>query len=167
MYLRGRGEYMEIVKIPRMQKQEYDRLIHENHICRIAFQGEDGPYIAPFMYIFDGRYLYFLSTRYGKKIGLFRKNPSVAVEIEQYARDLSTYTFVTLRGCLEEVAGKETKRSIKERFAAMLRERNLSASIMAALGHDPRDPPEALVREDRTMVWKLTGVREIVALKNR
>jgi nitroimidazol reductase NimA-like FMN-containing flavoprotein (pyridoxamine 5'-phosphate oxidase superfamily) len=157
---------MEIVRIPRMQKQEYDRLIEENHVCRIAFQGEDGPYIAPFMYTFDGRYLYFLSTKYGKKIALFQKNPSVAVEIERYAPDLSSYTFITLRGRLEEIGGAGAKKSIREGFARMIRSRNLSPRIMAALGHDPMDPPEALARGDRTMVWKLTGVREIVALKN-
>ena len=158
---------MEIVRIPHMQKREYDRLIEENHLCRIAFQGEDGPYIAPFMYTFDGRYLSFLSTKYGKKIGLFQKNPSVAVEIERYAPDLSSYTFVTLRGRLEEIGGAGEKKAIREGFARMIRNRKLSASIMAALGHDPRDPPEALVREDRTMVWRLVGVREIVALKNQ
>lgn len=156
---------MEIVKIPRMKKQEYDRVIEENHVCRIAFLGPEYPYIAPFMYVFDGRYIYFLSTKYGKKIDLFRSEPSVAVEIERYAPDLSSYTFVTLQGRLEEVADDE-KKGIKESFAAMIRNRSLSANILAALGHEPNDPPEALVREDRTMVWRLTNVREIVALKN-
>ena len=158
---------MEIVKIPRMPREEYDRLIRKNHLCRIAFQGEEHPYIAPFIYVFDGHYLYFLSTKYGKKIDLFRKSPSVAVEIEEYSSDLSAYSFVTLRGRLEEVAGKEAKRSIKEHFAALIKGGGLSPGIMAAFGHDPRDPPQALVREERTLVWRLTGVREIVALKNR
>jgi nitroimidazol reductase NimA-like FMN-containing flavoprotein (pyridoxamine 5'-phosphate oxidase superfamily) len=31
---------MEIVKIPRMDKKEYDSLIEEGYISRIAFQGE-------------------------------------------------------------------------------------------------------------------------------
>ena len=42
---------------------------------RIAFQGEKYPYIAPFLYVFDGSFLYFLSTKYGKKIEYFRKSP--------------------------------------------------------------------------------------------
>jgi len=157
---------MEIVKIPRMKKQEYDRVIKENHVCRIAFHGSEYPYIAPFMYVFDGRYIHFLSTKYGKKIDLFHSEPAVAVEMERYAPDLSAYTFVTLQGRREEVADQKTKRTIKESFATMIKERALSANIMAALGHDPKDPPDALVREDRTMVWRLTNVREIVALKN-
>jgi len=43
---------MEIVKIPRMDKEEYDTLIGKGYICRIAFQGEKYPYIAPFLYVF-------------------------------------------------------------------------------------------------------------------
>lgn len=158
---------MEIVRIPRMEKHEYDRLIARNHLCRIAFRDEEYPYIAPFIYVFDGRHLYFLSTKYGKKIDLFKNNPSVAVEIEEYARDLSSYSFVTLRGRLEEVAGNDEKRSIRERFSALVKGGELSSRIMAAFGQDVSDPPEELVRGDRTYVWRLAGVREIVALKNR
>jgi len=50
-------------------------------------------YIAPFMYVFDGKYLYFLSTKYGRKIEYFKSNPRVSVEIEEYAPDLSSFTF--------------------------------------------------------------------------
>lgn len=157
---------MEIVKIPRLQKHEYDRLIKESYVCRIAFNGEKYPYIAPFVYVFDGRYLYFISTKYGKKIELFRNNPAVAVEIERYADNLSTYMFVTLRGSLEEVTRDETKQEIKKSFVKMLKGRNISSKILAALGHDPAGPPEAIVSEDRSLVWKLTRVQEIVALKN-
>jgi nitroimidazol reductase NimA-like FMN-containing flavoprotein (pyridoxamine 5'-phosphate oxidase superfamily) len=92
---------MEIVRIPRMDKEEYDRMIEEGYLCRIAFQGEKYPYIAPFLYVFDGRFLYFLSTKYGKKIDYFRKSPYVSVEIERYSSDLSCYTFVTMQGRLE------------------------------------------------------------------
>jgi len=94
---------MEIVKIPRMEKKEYDSLIGKGYICRIAFQGEKYPYIAPFLYFFDGKFLYFLSTKYGKKLEYFRKSPYVAVEVEKYTRDLSSYTFVSMQGYLKEV----------------------------------------------------------------
>lgn len=55
------------LKIPKMQKSEYDSLIRENVVSRIAFLGKEYPYIAPFLYVFDEKNLYFLSTRYGKK----------------------------------------------------------------------------------------------------
>ena len=75
----------DIFKMPRMGKTEYDRLVKEQYICRIAFKGEEHPYIAPFLYVFDGRNMYFLSTNYGRKVQYFRNNPNVIVEIENYS----------------------------------------------------------------------------------
>jgi nitroimidazol reductase NimA-like FMN-containing flavoprotein (pyridoxamine 5'-phosphate oxidase superfamily) len=157
---------MEIVKIPRMDKEDYDRLIAEGYICRIAFQGEKYPYIAPFLYVFDGHFLYFLSTKYGKKIEYFRKSPYVSVEVEKYTKDLSSYTFVTLQGYLEEVTDSIEKKLIREEFVDLIKRKKLSSNILAALGHTPRDPPEAIAHEERSFVWKLVGVRDLVALKN-
>ena len=94
---------MSLVKIPSMEKEEYDELIKQNFVGRIAFKGENYPYITPFMYVFDGKFLYFLSTKYGKKIGEVKQNPNVAVEIEKYAEDMSSYKFVTLEGRITEI----------------------------------------------------------------
>ena len=149
---------MDILKIPRMEKQEYDRLIEKGYVCRIAFQGEKYPYIAPF--------LYFLSTKYGKKIDYFRKSPYVSVEIEKYTKDLSSYMFVTLQGYLEEVQDSIEKQIIREKFVDLIVERDLSCNILAALGHSPQDPPAAIAEEERSLVWKLVGVKDLVALKN-
>ncbi|MCP1714533.1 nitroimidazol reductase NimA-like FMN-containing flavoprotein (pyridoxamine 5'-phosphate oxidase superfamily) [Methanocalculus alkaliphilus] len=157
---------MDIVKIPKMQKHEYDTLIAEGYVSRIAFQGEKYPYIAPFLYVFDGKFLYFLSTKYGKKMNLFRESPYVSVEIEKYSKDLSCYTFVTMQGRIEEVTDSIEKKIIREKFVQLIKDHKLSNNILAALGHSPQDPPEAIALEERSMVWKLTGVKDIVALKN-
>jgi len=157
---------MEIVKIPRMEKEEYDSLIEKGYICRIAFQGEKYPYIAPFLYVFDGKFLYFLSTKYGKKLDYFRKSPYVAVEVEKYTRDLSSYTFVSMQGYLKEVTDSIEKKLVRQEFVDLIKERHLSKNILAALGHSQQDPPEAIAMEERSLVWKLTGVMDMVALKN-
>jgi nitroimidazol reductase NimA-like FMN-containing flavoprotein (pyridoxamine 5'-phosphate oxidase superfamily) len=157
---------MDIVKIPRMEKKEYDRLIDKGYICRIAFQGEKYPYIAPFLYVFDGSFLYFLSTKYGKKLEYFRKSPYVSVEVERYSKDLSSFMFVTLQGYLEEVHDSIEKKMIREKFVDLIVDRDLSCNILSALGHSPEDPPEAIAEEERSLVWKLVGVKDLVALKN-
>jgi len=157
---------MEIVKMPNMGKKEYDRLIREQYIARIVFKGEKYPYIAPFLYVFDEKYLYFLSTRYGKKIEYFRQNPYVTVEIERYDPDLSNYAFVSLSGHLIEVTNEVSKKEVREQFIRLIREKNLSENIMIALGHSSQDPTEAIVREERNVIWKLTDVRKITGLKN-
>ncbi|MGB7788660.1 pyridoxamine 5'-phosphate oxidase family protein [Methanoregula sp.] len=157
---------MDVIRIPRVDKVEYDKLIEKGYICRIAFQGEKYPYIAPFLYVFDGSFLYFLSTKYGKKIEYFRKSPYASVEIEKYTKDLSSYTFVTLQGYLEEVEDSIEKKIIREKFVDLIVGRNLSCNILAALGHSPLDAPVAIAEEERSLVWKLAGVKDIVSLKN-
>lgn len=135
-------------------------------MARIAFSGEKYPYIAPFLYVYDGNHLYFLSTKYGKKIEYFRKSPYVSVEIDKYTKDLSCYMFVTLQGYLEEVNDSIEKKLTRERFVNLIREQNLSTNILAALGHSPQDPPESICKEERSLVWRLNGVRNLIALKN-
>ena len=117
------------------------------------------------MYVFDEHNLYFLSTRYGRKMDLFAKNPSVSVEIEEVTPDMSAYRFVTLQGKLAEVTDAEKMREIRSMFAERIAGKTVSANSLAALGYRPSDDPGKLVEEDRTMVWKLTAVRDIVALK--
>ena len=157
---------MEIVKIPKMEKQDYDELISEGYVSRIAFCGDKYPYIAPFLYVFDGNFMYFLSTRYGKKIKYFRSNPYVSVEVERYSQDLSCYMFVTLQGRLEEMEDAIDKKRIREKFVAMIRKKRLSRNILAALGHLPQEPLETIATEERSIIWRLTGVTDIVALQN-
>jgi len=153
-------------KIPKMPKAEYDSLIKRQYVSRIAFGAGEHPYIAPFMYVFDGKYLYFLSTKYGRKIEYFNSNPKVSVEIEEYAPDLSAFTFVSLQGFLEEVKDPSQKKNVRKQFVDMIAKNRLSSHVLTALGHNPNDSPEVIIREERSMVWKLAGVKDIVALKN-
>jgi len=157
---------MKLLKIPHMEKEEYDKLISENYLSRIAFKGDRYPYVAPFLYVFDGDYLYFLSTKYGKKIQYFSQNPNVAVEIERSSPDMSSYTFVTLLGQLAEVTDRSDGRRVRQKFVDMIATKELSSNVVAALGHSPAESLESILNEDRSLIWKLESVDEIVALKN-
>jgi nitroimidazol reductase NimA-like FMN-containing flavoprotein (pyridoxamine 5'-phosphate oxidase superfamily) len=158
----------EIFKMPRMAKAEYDRLVEEQYVCRIVFQGEKHPYIAPFIYVFDGRFLYFLSTNYGKKVKHFRDNPFVTVEIEHYSPDLSLFRFVALPGRLVQLEDASQKRAVREMFVRLIRSRGLSLNVLSALGHSPQEPVEVLLRDEKSSVWKLVGVKveDILGLKS-
>lgn len=158
---------MEPLKIPPMTRAEYDALIERQYVSRIAFIGAGHPYIAPFMYVFDKKYLYFLSSKYGRKVHYFTENPQVSVEIEEYSPDLSSFTFVSLQGRLEEVQDSVQKKLVREQFVSLIKKRHLSSQVLAAFGYSPSDPLDVIVNEERAAVWKLTGVRDIVALKNR
>jgi uncharacterized protein len=159
---------MGLIKMPRMEKSEYDILIDQEYICRIAFKGERHPHIAPFLYVFDGKFMYFLSTKYGRKVEHFRQNPNVTVEVERYSPDLSHFAFVAIPGHLVEVEDPDIKRIIRQMFIDLIKMRNLSPHVLSALGHSPDEPLDALLSEERNSVWKLTGVkaREITGLRN-
>jgi uncharacterized protein len=157
---------MDPVKIPKMPKAEYDALIERQYVSRISFGACEHPYIAPFMYVFDKKYLYFLSTKYGRKMEYFAANPKVSVEIEEYSPDMSAFTFVSLQGLLEEVKDPLQKKKVREQFVKMIAKNRLSPRVLTAFGHNPNDNPDVLVREERSAVWKLVGVKDIVALKN-
>jgi len=157
---------MDPLKIPKQSKEEYDALIKRNYLSRIAFIGPDNPYIAPFMYVFDGKFLYFLSTRYGRKIEYMKANPRVSVEIEEYSSDLSVFRFVSLQGFLEEVIYPDKKTLIKEMFVDMVRKHHLSSHILTAFGHSADEDADVITKDDRCAVWMLRGVTDIVALKN-
>lgn len=152
-------------KIPKMNREEYDSLIRGNVVSRIAFSVNNKPYIAPFIYIFEKNRIYFLSTRYGKKINMFSENPYVSVEIENVAPDMEHYRFVTLSGRLEEITDEKLSRNIKEKFADLIITKRLSSKALAALGYESAEPPEKIITENRAMVWVLKDVSEIVALK--
>jgi len=156
---------LKILKIPSMNKNEYDMFINEQYVSRIAFKG-DYPYIAPFLYVFDGKFIYFLSTKYGKKVELLQQDPQVAVEIENYEDDMSSYCFVTLQGKINEVDDEGVKLTVRKMFVNMIQEKDLSPQVLAALGHSPEDPLESLIKNEHSSVWKLVDVQEIVALKN-
>lgn len=156
----------EIVKIPKMDQPEYDRLIREEYVARIAFKGAKYPYIAPFIYVYDGNHMYFLSTRYGKKIEYFIQNPCVSVEVEKYSPDMSNYAFVSLSGRLVEVRDPDDKKDIRDSFIRMIMERDLSKNIMTALGHSPKDPFEMIINEERNVIWKLVNINISTGFKN-
>jgi hypothetical protein len=73
---------------------------------------------------------------------------------------------MSLQGDLEEITDSVLKEKIRRDFVDMMKKRNLSTTVLSALGYSPADPPEIIIREERTVVWKLKGVRDIVALKN-
>jgi nitroimidazol reductase NimA-like FMN-containing flavoprotein (pyridoxamine 5'-phosphate oxidase superfamily) len=96
----------------------------------------------------------------------FAKSPKVSVEIEEYSPDLSSFTFVSLQGILEEVQDPAKKKEVRRQFVDMILKKKLSLRVLTALGRSRDDPVDVIASEERTAVWKLAGVRDIVALKN-
>ena len=116
-----------------MKKTEIESVITENFLCRIAFRGNDYPYIAPFQYVFANGMLYFHFTAYGRKMKLLEKESRVCVEIEQYEPDMRRYRFVVLTGTLSIVKDANERAAVIDMMRETGTER-LSKNFLAAHG---------------------------------
>ena len=65
-----------------MSEDEIADTLKRAKVCRIAFISENGPYIIPLVYGYDGNHLYVHSSRRGKKIDILRKNSRVCFQID-------------------------------------------------------------------------------------
>jgi nitroimidazol reductase NimA-like FMN-containing flavoprotein (pyridoxamine 5'-phosphate oxidase superfamily) len=155
---------MSVVKLPWMSGAEVDALIGTQIMCRIAFKGDEYPYLAPFRYVPMGGNLYFHFTDYGKKMRFLKRDGRCCVQIERYLPDLSSYSFVSLRGRLKEVTNPEERK----KAVALFREsgRTLSTRFLAAHGLDPGDGWGAFTADKDLVIVKLVDVAERVGLKN-
>ena len=66
-------------------KKILEDIMIQSKICRIAMIDNALPYILPFNYGYENKYIYIHSAPVGKKIDLLTKNPRVCFEIEQKA----------------------------------------------------------------------------------
>jgi nitroimidazol reductase NimA-like FMN-containing flavoprotein (pyridoxamine 5'-phosphate oxidase superfamily) len=137
-----------------MKKSEIERLIKEQFLCRIAFKGEEYPYIAPFQYVFTNGKLYFHFTAYGRKMKLIDKHEKVCVEIEQYNPDLSRYMFITLKGNLRIVTDPVEKVKAIQKMRDFGKKR-LSRNFLAAHGLRADENWDSLTAEKPIVIVKL------------
>ena len=57
------------------------------------------------------------------------------------------------------------KLDVRKRFVDLIMDKSLSKNVLAALGHSPEDKLESIVKEERSYVWKLVDVENIVGIK--
>jgi nitroimidazol reductase NimA-like FMN-containing flavoprotein (pyridoxamine 5'-phosphate oxidase superfamily) len=124
---------LTLVRLRRLNTVQIEEVVKNQEICRIAFNSESYPYVAPFQYVVMEGILYFHLTEYGRKMRLLEKDNRVCVEIERYAPDFSEYSFVGMMGRLELVEDPTEKdRAIQK--LSQDGARKLSVNFLAAHG---------------------------------
>ena len=156
---------MTIVKLPKMEKHEINQLIREQMLCRIAFKGDEYPYMAPFQYVLMNGSIYFHFTDYGKKMKLLERDKRVCVEIEEYRQDLREYSFVVLRGTLKVVTEPYERATIIRRMAEE-GEQKLSPNFLAAHGFKKEEGWSSFAPEKPLVIVKLENVTQEIGLKS-
>jgi len=153
------------VKMPKMKENEIEQLVREQFLCRIAFRGDQQPYIAPFQYVVANGTLYFHFTDYGKKMSFFKQETPVCVEIERYTPNLSEYQFVVLTGKLILVEDRE-ERKMAIRKMAEAGKQKLSPNFLVAHGFSQGSDWGAFTADKPILIIKLDEVTEKTGLKS-
>ncbi len=156
---------MSIVKLSSMSDNEMEELTGDQVICRIAFRGEEYPYLIPFQYVLMDGTPYFHFTNYGKKMKLLERDNRVCVQIESYRSDLSEYNFVALRGILKVVSDPVERAEAINRMAEVGK-RRLSTKFLAAHGFEPEAGWSAFTPSKPLVIVKLDEITEKIGLKS-
>ena len=156
---------MKPFKLPQMSSEEISELIERERICRIAFKGDDFPYMAPFQYAKIGDTLYFHFTNYGKKMRLLEMDKRVCIGIESFKPDMSEYNFVVLRGELERVTESKERTVAIRRISQMGQER-LSENFLAAHGFSSEQGWATLSEDKPLVIFKLGRITETIGLRS-
>ena len=154
-----------IVRLPKMEKREIEKLIREQMLCRIAFKGDKYPYMAPFQYVFMNETLYFHFTDYGRKMRLLERDKRACVEIEKYRPDLSEYSFVVLRGKLKVVKDNEERAEVIKMIAEEAKQK-LSINFLVAHGFKREEGWSSLSPDKPMVIVKLEDVTERIGLRS-
>jgi nitroimidazol reductase NimA-like FMN-containing flavoprotein (pyridoxamine 5'-phosphate oxidase superfamily) len=69
--------------------KEIEAIMEKAVVCRIALVDGDYPYVIPVNFVVKDNYLYFHSSRKGRKIDILRKNDQVCFEMDIDAQIVS------------------------------------------------------------------------------
>lgn len=134
-------------------------------LCRIAFKGDEYPYMAPFQYVLMNGSIYFHFTDYGRKMRLLEKDKRVCVEIETCKPDLSEYNFVVMRGALKVVTNPRERAMVIRRMAEA-GEQKLSPNFLAAHGFKKEEGWSSITPEKPLVIVKLENIAQEIGLKS-
>jgi uncharacterized protein len=153
------------VKMPKMKQEEIQKLVNEQFLCRIAFKGDQQPYIAPFQYVTINSILYFHFTDYGKKMNFFKQETPVCVEIERFTPNLSEYQFVVITGKLRLVEDPQERKMAIAKMAKVGKEK-LSTNFLLAHGFPKGSDWDTFSEDKPILIIKLDEVTEKTGLKS-
>jgi nitroimidazol reductase NimA-like FMN-containing flavoprotein (pyridoxamine 5'-phosphate oxidase superfamily) len=156
---------MKPYKLPKMSSKEIDMFLNQERICRIAFRGDEFPYLAPFQYVKKGDALYFHFTDYGRKMKLIEKDNRVCIGVERFESDMSEYRFVVLRGELERVYDAGERREAIRGLAEIGKKR-FSSNFLAAHGLSVEESWDSLSMATPNVIFKLEKTSKVIGLKS-
>ena len=93
--------------ISRMEQSEIDQFLVHARVGRIGLSLEDGPYVVPVGYCYEGGEIFFHSCFSGLKMRSMARDPNVCFLVDESLSDGSMYNSVIVKGSVEIIDDQE------------------------------------------------------------
>jgi len=138
--------------IKNLSREESLKLLRSARLARLGCVTEEGPYVVPVSYVFDGECA-FIHSLPGRKVTALRADPRACLQVDDIFGD-SQWRSVIAFGVYEEVTSPAERARVLGR---LLKQYPTLTPVEAAIVQDAQ-PPSVLVF--RLRVDKITGVAE-------
>ena len=93
--------------ISRMEASEINQFLTHSRVGRVGMSLEDGPYVVPVGYCYEGGEIFFHSCFSGLKMRSMARDPNVCFLVDESLTDGSMYKSVIVKGSVEIVDDPE------------------------------------------------------------
>ncbi|HKC63581.1 MAG TPA: pyridoxamine 5'-phosphate oxidase family protein [Pyrinomonadaceae bacterium] len=138
--------------IKHLNQDESRELLRKNRTARLGCIADDGPYVVPVNYIFDGECAYLHSLP-GYKIQAMRVDPRVCLQVDEIADELN-WKSVQVFGTYEEITNRRERAEALNHLLARFSRLTPVESFIAVDAGAPA-PVVFRIRADR-----ITGISE-------
>jgi uncharacterized protein len=136
-----------------LTEEQSAQVLQSEVVGRIGCYADDGVYVVPITYAFDGKFIYAHSKE-GLKIQLMRKNPNVCFQVDRI-ENMTNWRSVLVRGKYEELKVDEYERAmriLKDRLTPLL----ISESVKPTHGMGPQE----VIKQPKAIAFRIS-VQEI------
>ena len=138
--------------IKNLSREESLKLLRSGRLARLGCVTDEGPYVVPVSYVFDGECV-FIHSLPGRKVAALRADPRACLQVDDIASD-SQWRSVIAFGVYEEVTAPDERERVLGR---LLKQYPTLTPVEATIVQDAQ-PPNVVVF--RIRVDKITGVAE-------
>ena len=135
-----------------LSREESLKLLRSGRLARLGCVTEEGPYVVPVSYVFDGECA-FIHSLPGRKITALRADPRACLQVDDIASD-TRWRSVIAFGVYEEVTAPAERERVLGR---LLKQYPTLTPVEATIVQDAQ-PPNIVVF--RVRVDRITGVAE-------
>jgi nitroimidazol reductase NimA-like FMN-containing flavoprotein (pyridoxamine 5'-phosphate oxidase superfamily) len=135
-----------------LSREESLKLLRSARLARLGCVTDEGPYVVPVSYVFDGESV-FIHSLPGRKVTALRADPRACLQVDDIVSD-SQWRSVIVSGLSEEVTAPAERARILGRLFTHY---PLQTPVEAIIAQDAQ-PPNVIVF--RIRVDKITGVTE-------